>query len=455
MRGAVRWAVWWLLLVATGCATHADRLRRLRQAFHEGDLPTAERLVDESLGKRGGDADVLRLEQAMILLAAGRPLDAEKNLREVRDRFDHLEQASLSEHSLAMLADDRKFAYAGEDYEKVLVRAMLALANLLHDGGDAEAYCLQVAEKQQAIIEAAVQPDGTNPKGRYQQVAFGPYLRAALREETHRDYDDVARQFAMVVAWEPEFTPGRAHLERSLHGRHSEPGNGVVHLFAFVGRGPYKEESVEEPTSAALLIADQIVSATSGQTVPPTLVGIKVPRLVASPNTVSHVAAAVDGRSAGRTETITDVTRMAVLQHEANHDHVVARAVARRVTKKGLVYGTKEAIGVRRGSIENLPLDAVGVAWEAMERADTRCWGLLPDKIQTLRIELPAGPHRLDVAALDRHGRRSGPSYPLSVQVHDGRNAFVLVNFPGPKLAGRPLASSGSATGSSAQTTGD
>ena len=31
------------------------------------------------------------------------------------------------------------------------------------------------------------------------------------------------------------------------------------------------------------------------------------------------------------------------------------------------------------------------MAWEASEAADTRCWGLLPDKIQVLRIELPAG----------------------------------------------------------------
>ena len=32
---------------------------------------------------------------------------------------------------------------------------------------------------------------------------------------------------------------------------------------------------------------------------------------------------------------------------------------------------------------------------ELPEAADTRCWGLLPDKIQVLRIELPAGRHRV------------------------------------------------------------
>ena len=38
-----------------------------------------------------------------------------------------------------------------------------------------------------------------------------------------------------------------------------------------------------------------------------------------------------------------------------------------------------------------LALDVAGVVWEATESADTRCWGLLPDKIQVMRLELPAG----------------------------------------------------------------
>ena len=44
-------------------------------------------------------------------------------------------------------------------------------------------------------------------------------------------------------------------------------------------------------------------------------------------------------------------------------------------------------------------LNAAGVVWEATESADTRCWGLLPEKIQVLRIELPAGQHQLSLQA--------------------------------------------------------
>ena len=52
-----------------------------------------------------------------------------------------------------MLTDDTHSAYAGEDYEKVLIRAMLAISNLMSGGDDATAYSLQTDEKQERIIQ--------------------------------------------------------------------------------------------------------------------------------------------------------------------------------------------------------------------------------------------------------------------------------------------------------------
>ena len=48
-----------------------------------------------------------------------------------------------------MVTDDTHTAYAGEDYEKVLIRAMLSLSNLMVDGTDSLAYAHQVMQKQQ------------------------------------------------------------------------------------------------------------------------------------------------------------------------------------------------------------------------------------------------------------------------------------------------------------------
>ncbi|HLQ44572.1 MAG TPA: hypothetical protein VK137_07585, partial [Planctomycetaceae bacterium] len=123
------------LLIAAGCSTYADRVRDVRSEFYSGRLGAAEQFVSRELSKRtrAKEANVLKLERAMIELSTGRPADAERTLRDVRDRFDYLEQKDLAEGAASYLTDDTHRAYAGEDYEKVLIRAFLALSNLMHD----------------------------------------------------------------------------------------------------------------------------------------------------------------------------------------------------------------------------------------------------------------------------------------------------------------------------------
>lgn len=163
-----------------------------------------------------------------------------------------------------------------------------------------------------------------------------------LNEATHANYDDVARNWATVVSWEPEFAYGQQDLERATRGRHSNPGNGVLYVFTLVGRGPYKEEVAELPTQVALLVADRIVNATSKHSLPPTIAPVKVPKVVLSYNRVRNVQVYADGLACGRTETITDVGRLAVEQYAAIYPQVIGRAIARRVIKKGSSTGPRK-----------------------------------------------------------------------------------------------------------------
>jgi hypothetical protein len=428
-------------LAVCGCATHMIRLQPVRGAFQRGDVAEADRLIAHELEQMSGEQDLLLLDRAMVTLADGRPADAERMLRRVRDSFDRLEEESPTDTTWSMLSDDGAQAYHGEDYEKVLVRAMLALSNLVQDGDDAEAYSLQVIDKQQRIVAVAARPDGTNPKAAYQQVALAPYLRGIVREETHRDYDDAVRNFQLVVDWQPDFVPGRVHHARAAGGSHSRRGHGVVHLFALVGHGPFKMEVEEMPTSTSLLIADQVLSTQLGTSLPPTVAPLKVPRIVAAPGVAGSVQVAVGDWTAGQTETITDISRMAIRQQEALLPYCLARAVARRSVKKGMVYGVKQGLGMQQG-LPSLALDVAGIAWEASENADTRCWSLLPDRIQTMRLELPVGTHTLLLRTLDHQRQPLGQTVPQTVTVADGRNTYLLVQATDAGLVGRPLTSS-------------
>jgi hypothetical protein len=425
-----------------GCASYADRVTQIRSAYYTSGLESATALVEEARKRDRSSADVLTLEEAMIKLAAGDAPQAEKLLREARDEFDAIERSELEQKTRSMLSyftDDQRRAYAGEDYERILIRAFLGLANLMHDGGDAEAYTLQMIDKQQQIIEQGVDPKGENPKAAYQRVALAPYLRGVLREATHHDYDDAERSFQLVSEWEPRFPFAKPDVERVTTGRHSNPGNGVLYVFALVGRGPYKEVADEIPSTVSLLIAGEILGAVGNQTVTPNVATIKVPKVIAQINEVAGVGVDIDGQAIGATQTITDVTELAVNQYAAIYPQVIARAVARRMLKKGVLYGAKEATGIERGNPLGLAVDLAGIAWEATETADTRCWGLLPDKIQVLRLELPAGEHQLALRSLSRAGHPSAPSDARRITIEDGRNTYVLASFPSLKMVGEVL----------------
>ncbi|MBI3840318.1 MAG: hypothetical protein HY288_20545 [Planctomycetia bacterium] len=422
-----------------GCATYDQRLSEVRGTFYAGDVDHAAQAINKDLKHPKHDADVLKLERAIVDLSAGRPKEAEQSLREVRDRFDYLEHKSLGESALSMITDENRKSYAGEDYEKILIRSFLALSNLMSGGADAGAYSLQITDKQQQIINAGIDKEGHNPKLVYKQVALGPYIHGLIREQTHANYDDVARASAMVVSWQPDFVYGQQDLQRAQAGRHSAPGNGVLYVFTLVGRGPHKVETLEIPSTVALLIADRILSNNGTYSLPPTIAPIKVPKVAVPNNNVSHVRVNVDRRLVGSTATITDVGRMAVEQYEAIYPRVIATAVVRRIVKKGIIYGTKEVVGAKRNSFLNVALDVAGVAWEATEAADTRSWGLLPDKIQVLRIELPAGQHQISLAAAGTFG--VGREDTQNVTIADGRNTYMLANFPDSQLVGKVLTS--------------
>jgi uncharacterized protein len=430
-----------LALWLTGCAAHVDRLREVRGEFYANNIENARLQLEKDAKKYGRESDNFKLDRAIVELSAGRPKEAERLLREVRDSFDYYEQKSLAEKAAVLLTDDTHSAYAGEDYEKVLVRAMLAISNLMSGGGDATAYSLQTDEIQERIIQSGADESGKNPKLAYKRIALGAYLHGMLREATNLDYNEAARSFVKVCSWEPSFPYGRYDYDRVTTGHHSAKGNGVLYVFALVGRGPYKEQRNEIPTQLSLLLADRIISAVGKHSLPPTIAPVKVPIVVATAQSLDMrgVGVSVNRQQVGETATITDVSKLAIQQYAEIYPRVIARAVARRAVKKGIVYGAKEGMSVANGTGVNLLMDLGGIAWEATEQADTRCWGLLPDRIQVMRVELPAGTHTVGLYPAGGYG--APIAHEKTVKIDDGRNTYVLAIFADSRLVGHILSS--------------
>jgi hypothetical protein len=437
------WLILTTLLLSAGCATHADRLREVRTEFYQGSVETASIRLDKYINSYPREAEAFKLDRAVVELAAGRPKDAEKLLREARDALDYNSQASLAEKAGSMLTDDTHTAYAGEDYEKVLVRAMLAISNLMNGGADATAYALQVSDMQERIIASGAEGAQQNPKLSYKRVALGEYIHGTINEASRIDYIEAAQRYTKVCSWEPSFPYGRYDVERAMHGHHSQQGNGVLYVFALVGRGPYKEETVEVAATISMFAASAIVNSTANHSIPPSVAPIKVPKVVVYHNPMNSVFVSADGRPVGPTATITDVGKLAVEQYQAIYPRVVVRAVVRRAAKEGIMYGAKEALKMQNNSWANLAADVGGIVWEGVESADCRCWGLLPDRIQVLRVEMPAGDHQIHLQPDGGFGGLLGAD--TSVHIDAGRNTYLMGVFADGHPIGKLLSSSGPA----------
>lgn len=469
MRGSLIALVVFFAFGATACTTtYSEKVSGARSAFFAGDLETARVLLAnqiESVGPDDDTHDLLLLEDSIVQLASGNPAAAEERLRKVRDDFDALEKERLKQvmgEFTSYLTDDRFTVYAGEDYERLLIRVMLAFSNLLGDGGDAIAYSNQILEKQREILEQD-SPDrsGRKYKSGYKRVGVGAYLYGVITEASDATGASEARiSYKRVQEWEPQFKAIEEDLERVEKGGYSRPGHGIVYVFGFVGRGPVKIEVFEHDLTMASEIALQMMRfIPTFRDYGPTLdlSPLRVPQLIAYPdNGIRGLRISVDGEEHGITQTVTDVTATALQQYAQVRDWILGKAILRRMVKKAITTAAKGTArrvvrkgDHRHGDAAEFGIEVAGIIantiWSALERADTRHWTLLPDKIQVLRLELPVGEHEIS-AQPSMTGDTFGRSRSTRIKVVSGNNTYVLAFVPTPYsgpglLTSRPASS--------------
>jgi hypothetical protein len=436
-----------------GCARSVATMDSARQAFAVGDLTTASVTLNEVASDSSQMRDAVELDLAIIELASGNPSASERRLRAMRDRFDAAPKINPLSETASVLTDDNAKFFRPAGYEEVMIRTMLALCSLAGDQIDAESYTLQAINRQTKLASRA-NKHGLDGGNIYQPIAIAPYLRGVLREATHHDYDDASRYYQLASAVRPEFTAAVTDIARSKSGTHSRQGNGVLYVISCVGRGPILRETVAPTTTATLAIASSVLNSATNQTdnhdddggadedghandedLPalPNIASVKVPEVFIPESPVASVGIMVNGNPAGKTETLTNVAELAIRQNTAEMPWTIARAVVRRVTKEAAVASLGDAMGLE-GTAGSLFHFATASAWSGMEKADTRCWGLLPREIQVLRTELPAGPHNVQIMPLGYAGNALSNGVQESVTISNGRNQYLIVMAPSSQM---------------------
>ena len=472
----------WLSVVCllSGCHNWQKSHEAAIANFGHGDIQISRAALKESQDKSRTGKKFLELDAGILDLASGNVTQAESRFRTLRRELEHLEQKDVTEHATSMMTDSRAIAYSGRDFERRMILNMALLTSVLGDGQDAFAYSLQATEaansrrtmltdaaqkasESSAVVEVAPTPDQIDvispvshtvprPVANIvaapldQPLALSSYLSTAVQSEHSMRHDETEQALLDIGFWNPTF---RRHDQTSSHGEFGtrcQPGNGTLHVITLVGIAPRWVSESAAPTSAALLIADRIVSATSKHTLPPTIAAVKIARPEIYGHTlpmgsvqcfVGPPGAANTGSKPLTFSTVVDVNEVAIASYHEHRDEEIAIAVTRRVMKKGAVYVLKEAQNIHNNTFVDLGVNVAGVVWEAMEQADTRSWRLLPARIDIARTELPAGQWSANLR-LSHYGA-SGVPQSIPVHIADGRNTYIVCLIPDQQITGNIL----------------
>jgi len=458
------------LWLNTGCQRAAKHQLTAISSFDRGTPTEAIEAFEVAATKRGAESEIIAADTAIAVLMSGDPAGCEASLRETRQQIDFLRQKDLREKTTSVLTDDKAIAWSGREFEQRMLDNLLILSSIVGDRQDAFAYASQAMEHVYADYTAlsesprADQPVMTvghseqsssatvPPPARYSPNSLSAYLQAAVRSEHTMDADMTTEAVSQVSYWNRslEDLPTSKIANNAAFGTMTSRGHGVLHVITLVGRTTDWTAERAMPTTSALLIADQILSAVGDHTLPPTI----APVLIARPArefsghpfvTVANLANAPPHHSI-RSRTLVDINRAAFDSYQADRDDQLARAVARRVVKKGAVYAAKNQMSVAGGSGADLLLNLGGMAWEALEKADTRHLHLLPERVEVLQMELLVGRHEVNLwsapgsvaGALD-----AAQALRVPIIIDDGRNTFVVCFRPHDQFAGSVLKSDG------------
>ncbi|MFP4622873.1 MAG: hypothetical protein ACLFRX_01715 [Gemmatimonadota bacterium] len=368
---------------------------------------------------------------------------------------------SVSQQALSMVTSDRALAYTPGAHERLMIHYDAAAAYL--DAGDLDAAAVE-ARRIEARLDRMAGEETEIVGQRFFHTLAALIFDAA-------GYPDAARVAYRRAAPEdtpaPQDTPASQEPEDTMAPQGAAAPEGEVVVLVENGHVPHRVEQTVvialpgwqvgrlrngdagEKAAAALEAAARVVYHANarygdrgwyyrdrgyqrplrlapwdddcrdqdGCDADPYLLRISWPVLYQPPPRGAGVRLRAGERMADAVATL-DVAGGARRDFEAERATTLARTLARAVSKVALSTAAKEAAAKRDPAAGQIVGLLTNLGTLLTERADTRCWHLLPGQVRLVRLRLPAGTHDLELEV-------DGRTVPLGpVQVAAGRTTF-------------------------------
>lgn len=420
-----------LLCLSFGCGSYS--MEEVRIAFEQGDFDGALIQLDAD-GKRQAKLPYL-FERGLVAHYGDRFDESNRTFELAEITSDDLYTKSISREAISLVTSDNLRAYAGSQYERLLIHYYRAFNYVYLDmPDDALVECRKASRLLQFYADA-------DENYEFVGAAFVAYLSGILYEWAG-DWNDafIAYRWAeraykeygggLGVPFPQNVGESLVRLARQLgfqeeferyaatYGEPPEnmPDSGELILLYETGFAPFK---IEENIVFPILKVDPIVQEDAdrdekkvreyGRTLMRRrnrrykeveieyLLRVAIPSYRSNrPMLVGIDAATGAERASG--VLVEDIEAAAMKTFESELPTIMLRTIVRGVLKY---------LGFRRANQEGEVVGGlVNLLNVVTERADTRSWQTLPNQIFLVRLRLPAGTHNIKLSFSNRANRR-------------------------------------------------
>lgn len=444
--GVVALAALPLFLAACASGPSASARKNVNLLIAQGDYDKAASFVESKKESEYGrkNAVLYYLDLGTILHHAGNYAESDKDFDRAETRIEELYTKSISQHGGMLLLNDTTVDYAGEPFERAMLNVFRAL-NYVFMGKLEEA----VVESRKVERFLDELKDGLGPKRVYKDDAFARYLDSLLYEDLGKRDDarislDAAKQAYEWYAGDYNTPEPRFDLAVS-EGKAGGQASGELVFIHYNGIAPRKvSKTFQVGWGQAIAIAKEdqmeggdaqfrnaLRAGITGRSIV-----VSHPEYVQDPYRVAASDVYVDGKLAGSTLLVEDISAIAFKTLKDRMAAIRARAIARATVK----FVVAEAVSQAEARV--CEKKAGGVRWKAdlckglsrglnhgfaaaTEIADTRGWSALPSQIRMARVRVPAGKHEIRVDFKDASGAVVASRVFKDVSVERSRRTYL------------------------------
>lgn len=382
----ISWLAWLSLffgLVQAGCASYQTKVEGFRDSLRRNEPAQAAEKIKEKAFAEGDDQVVYLLEYGTAEQVAKNYVESNKALLQAEDLTDIKDYHSLSRITGSLLLNEGMVQYKGDDYEKVMINAMLAINYLmLNKLEDAQVECRKLNDKLYKFRFEG--------KRNYEQNPFAFYLSALIWED-NKDWDTAYIDFKKAYELNPTLDYLKEDLIRAaIAARRPEDLEKWRQMFP--GVKPVNLKDVGE----VVLVYQQ----GWGPVKRPNPAFARVPKLYPTYSATTGAKLEIENGPSETTQLALNVTDVAIKTLDEQYAGLVAMRLA------GI--GTKAVVADQIRQKNRLLGDLAWIGMNLADQADLRQWVSLPSSIQVAKVRLPPGHYRVRVVGTNSSGFPSG-----------------------------------------------